>query len=107
MYLDNVVFCHTCEDEDRFLERVPGHEDSVKVYGKTAIPRGKYQLVTSDSAHFGRVLPEVLNVPGFAGIRVHGGNTAEDSAGCILVGQVKTQTGVAKCANWESKLGWR
>ena len=98
MYLDGVTFCHTCEDEDRQLENVPGHENSTKVYGKTAIPRGKYRLVTSMSPRFGRILPEVLKVPGFTGIRIHGGNTAEDSAGCILAGQIKTATGVAKSA---------
>ena len=43
MYLDNVFFCHTCEDEDRFLEG----EVTEKVYGKTAIPRGLYKVTTS------------------------------------------------------------
>lgn len=98
MYFEGHAFCHTCEDEDRFLENVPGHENSTKVFGKTAIPRGKYRMITSESPRFGRILPEVLHVPGFTGIRIHGGNTAEDSHGCILVGQIKTATGVAKCA---------
>lgn len=98
MYFEGHAFCHTCEDEDRQLEEGPKHAGSTKVYGKTAIPRGKYQLITSMSPRFGRILPEVLKVPGFTGIRIHGGNTAEDSAGCILVGQIKTSTGVAKSA---------
>ena len=94
MYLNNGVFCHTCEDEDRRLE-----DGKEKVYGKTAIPRGRYRLVTSFSNRFQRVLPEVLDVPGFTGIRIHGGNTAEDSHGCVLVGKVRTSTGVAQCAD--------
>ena len=94
MYLDNVFFCHTCEDEDRFLEG----KVVEKVYGKTAIPRGLYKVTTSQSYRFKRVLPEVLDVPGFTGIRVHGGNTAEDTLGCILVGQVRTSRGIAQCA---------
>lgn len=94
MYFEGHAFCHTCEDEDRFLEANAGRKE----FGKTAIPRGKYRMITSESPRFGRILPEVLNVPGFTGIRIHGGNTAEDSHGCILVGQIKTATGVAKCA---------
>lgn len=93
-YLDNVFFSQTCEDEDRFLE----NHVTEKVYGRTAIPRGKYRLVTSFSNRFQRVLPQVLDVPGFSGIRIHGGNRAEDSSGCILVGLVRTQSGIAQCA---------
>lgn len=98
MYLDNVRFCETCEDEDRFLERSLEDVSERKVYGRTAIPRGRYRLVTSFSEHFQRVLPAVLDVPGFSGIRIHGGNDASDSLGCILVGQVRTSSGIAKCA---------
>lgn len=90
MYLDNVFFCHTCEDEVR---------EGVKVYGKTAIPSGSYKVTTSFSQRFQRVLPLVLDVPGFQGIRIHGGNRAEDSHGCILAGQVRTSRGIAQCAN--------
>lgn len=95
MYLDNVFFCHTCEDEDRFLE----NHVTEKVYGRTAIPRGSYRAITSMSHHFGRILPEVLDVPGYAGIRIHGGNRAEDSLGCVLVGKVRTSSGIAQCAD--------
>lgn len=95
MYLDNVFFCHSCEDEDRFLEG--GVVE--KVHGRTAIPRGKYRLITSFSNRFQRVLPLVVDVPGFSGIRIHGGNRAEDSLGCILVGKVRTSSGIAQCAD--------
>lgn len=93
MYFEGHAFCHTREDEDRFLE-----DGGAKETGKTAIPRGKYRLITSESPRFGRILPEVLHVPDFTGVRIHGGNTAEDSGGCILVGQIRTATGIAKCA---------
>lgn len=93
LYLDGKFFSESCEDEDRRLE-----EGGVKVQTRTAIPRGKYKLVNSFSHHFQKVLPEVLDVPGFAGVRIHGGNRAEDSQGCILVGKVRTRDGIAQCA---------
>ena len=99
MYLDNVKFCETCEDEDRHLEDVLNSIKEAKVYGRTAIPRGTYRLTTSYSPRFGKVLPEVHDVPGFSGIRLHGGNRPEDSLGCVLVGKVRTATGIAQCAD--------
>lgn len=99
LYLDNVFFCQSCEDEDRFLERSQQDISERKIDGKTAIPRGRYRLTTSFSNRFQRVLPLVLNVPGFDGIRIHGGNTAEDSHGCILVGKVRTSSGIAQCSD--------
>lgn len=57
-----------------------------KVYGKTAIPEGTYEMVLSYSPRFKKILPEILNVPNFTGIRIHCGNSSADSSGCILVG---------------------
>lgn len=99
MYLDNVFFCQTCEDEDRFLERSIEDISERKVYGRTAIPRGRYRLLVTFSNRFQKPLPIVLDVPGFDGIRIHGGNRAENSHGCILVGKVRTSTGIAQCAD--------
>lgn len=93
LYVDGLRTCFTCEDEDRRLEK-----QGVKVYGKTAIARGVYDLEVSYSNRFKRELPAVLGVESFTGIRMHGGNRAEDSLGCILLGQVRTSAGVAKCA---------
>lgn len=93
MYRNGVKFCETCEDEDRHLEANP----NAKVKGLTAIPRGRYKLTTSFSHRFKKVLPEVLNVPGFTGVRIHGGNRAEDSEGCVLAGRVRIQDGIAQC----------
>ena len=73
-----VSFCHTLEDTVRTGE---------KVMHKTAIPSGRYRLIMSYSNRFKRVMPQLMNVPGFEGIRIHPGNTADDSSGCILVGK--------------------
>lgn len=58
----------------------------VKVQSKTAIPKGKYELKLSMSNRFKKLMPEVLNVPMFTGVRIHGGNTHEDTEGCPLLG---------------------
>ena len=76
LFVDGKFFCYTLEDVIR----------DVKVYGETAIPAGEYEVRLSPSPRFQKVLPEVLEVPNFVGIRIHAGNTAEDSHGCILVG---------------------
>lgn len=99
MYANGLRFCVTCEDHDRKLEA-----GGTKVFGKTAIPRGIYKLITSFSNRFQRVLPQVLDVPGFEGIRFHGGNAAEDSSGCILIGKVRTSTGIAQCADTVNRM---
>lgn len=101
MYVNGLHFAFTCEDEDRHLETVGIKE---KIYGRTGIPRGTYPLAVTFSQRFQRELPYVAGVPGFEGIRIHGGNRAEDSLGCILVGQVRTATGIAQCAATVKRL---
>lgn len=66
------------------LEDVPR---KIKIAGKTCIPIGTYRIILNYSNRFKRIMPLLLNVPGFEGIRIHPGNTAEDTSGCILVGK--------------------
>ena len=79
LYVDGKWFCYTLEDEVR----------KVKVYGETAIPEGRYRVQTTYSNRFKKMLPLLYNVPGFSGIRIHSGNTDDDTDGCILVGNTK------------------
>lgn len=84
--------CFTLEDE----VREPGGSDTAvtpawvatwKVPNVTAIPRGRYRVVITASPHFGCDLPLLVNVPGYTAVRIHWGNKAADTDGCILVGQ--------------------
>ena len=83
LYIDDVYFCDTVEDAVREIK--PDGEG--KIFGQTAIPHGTYKVILSMSAKFKRILPSILDVPHFTGIRIHSGNTAKDSHGCILVGK--------------------
>lgn len=96
LYIDGTFFCYTLEDIVRDLKDLnnDGDFDDVgegKVYGKTAIPYGEYNVVLSMSNRFKKVLPEVLNVPGYSGVRIHAGNTDKDTHGCPLVGMTKSK----------------
>lgn len=80
--------CDILEDTVRNSAKIVLHK-FVKIYGKTAIPYGKYKIVMSYSSRFKKTLPELLNVPLFNGIRIHPGNTADDTEGCLLPGKNK------------------
>ena len=82
LYLDGIFFAYTCEDTDRNMNG----NCSKKVQDQTAIDAGRYRVVLSYSNRFKKYLPELLEVPCFTAIRIHGGNTAENSEGCILIG---------------------
>lgn len=106
MYINGTYFCDTLEDTDRGLTQEMNLDiiDKIKVYGKTAIPTGRYRVELTKSKKFGRVLPLLYNVKGFEGIRIHRGNTDEDTLGCILVGQNKAVGKVINSAMAEQNL---
>ena len=89
LYIDGVYFCDTIEDTDRELyQTMPITEiKAKKKQDITAIPYGEYKVVLSMSPRFRKVLPEILNVPGFTGVRIHSGNTQYDSSGCLILGK--------------------
>lgn len=78
LLINDKHLCDTLEDRVR--------PEGEKVYGKTAIPEGKYEIELTHSPRFKKILPEILNVPNFSGIRIHTGNSSKDTEGCILVG---------------------
>lgn len=82
--IDGVFECYTLEDVDRKLENGGG-----KIYAKTAIPRGRYELIMNFSNRFQTYMPLLLNVPQYEGVRVHVGNFAKNTEGCILLGDTK------------------
>jgi hypothetical protein len=87
MFVDGVFECYTLEDTVREIAGVP--VGVWKIAKITAIPSGRYRVVVNFSKHFQKELPELLNVPGFDGVRIHSGNGPADTEGCILVGQTK------------------
>ena len=86
-YIDGKYQCETLEDVIR--------PDKVKVYGETAIPRGEYEVVINFSEKYQRPMIQIMNVPMFEGIRIHSGNKAEDTEGCILVGTSRSNDWIA------------
>lgn len=104
LYIDGEYFADTLEDRDRGLTQDMDLEDilRIKVYGETAIPTGTYRIdMNTISPKFkdrswakpykGKI-PRLLDVPGFDGVLLHPGNSANDSLGCVLVGN-NTQVG--------------
>lgn len=92
--IDGKHFCYTVEDTVR----------DKKIAGITAIPYGKYKIIVNMSPRFKRLLPRLLDVPNFAGVLIHAGNTAKDSEGCILMGMGRTANGVSLSRDAMSQL---
>jgi hypothetical protein len=80
-YIDGEFAYFTLEDTDRYLE-----SGNAKIPKETAIPRGKYRVTISYSNRFQKMMPQILDVPQFTGIRIHAGNVVTDTEGCVLIG---------------------
>ena len=79
LYVDGTYQCYVLED----VVRLPG----IKIVGNTAIPAGTYKVIINMSPGKKKLLPRLLDVPGFEGILIHSGNTDADTEGCLLVGE--------------------
>lgn len=104
--IDGKYFCKILEDKDRGLLATMSIEElkSLKIHGKTAIPKGRYQIVLSYSNRFKKYLPELLHVPAYEGIRIHPGNYAEDTEGCLLPGNTQVPDAVLNSVKTFDKL---
>lgn len=101
LFINGVYECDTLEDQDRGLTSQMSLEEikAKKVYGVTAIPYGTYKIdMNTVSPKFkdrswakfcGGKLPRLIDVKGYEGVLIHVGNKAEDTLGCILVGENK------------------
>lgn len=87
VYIDDRFFCFGLEDAYH----------ANKIAGQTRIPAGTYDvrvrqygpmnaryLKVFGAMHHGML--EIKNVPNFTDILIHCGNSADDTAGCLLVG---------------------
>ena len=100
--IDGEYFCDTLEPTWRDYAH-----GGRKIAGRSAIPEGRYAVVISWSPKFRKWLPILLGVPNFSGIRIHAGNTADDTEGCILVGQNRIVGNVLDSALWLYRLKQR
>lgn len=115
VYVDNAYWCNALEDTDRGLtdKMSEAQIKAVKIYGQTAIPAGVYEVRLSLSPKFssrawalryGGLIPEIVGVKGFSGIRIHPGNKPEDTLGCILPGINSVKGQVTRSTEWYYKL---
>lgn len=88
LYINNEYFSDALEDPDRGLTDSMSLEEikRIKIKGNTCIPYGTYNVTITYSPRFKRNLPLINNVKGFDGIRIHSGNTPQDTEGCLLLG---------------------
>ncbi len=106
LYINGQRICETLEDTDRGLRSdMPlATIKQLKVKGQTAIPTGTYQVTITYSPKFKKMLPLLTGVPGYDGIRIHSGNRAKDTEGCILCGR-NTEVGmVTNSRYWTNKV---
>lgn len=91
LYVDGKYFSDVLEDVDRGLDSSMSESEILKkkVKGQTAIPTGHYVINITYSPKYKRMMPLLLDVKGFSGIRIHSGNSSKDTEGCLIVGKNK------------------
>ena len=115
LFVNGERICESLEDTDRGLKSsfTDAAIKAIKIAGKTAIPTGTYKVVLSVSPKFknkswakkyGGLVPEIVNVKGFAGIRLHPLTSAEESLGCVGVGENKVKGGLVNSVKTYYKL---
>jgi hypothetical protein len=92
--IDGIFECFTLEDKER----------PVKIKGETAIAKGTYKVIINQSNRFKRLLPLLIDVPDFEGVRIHSGNSNHDTEGCILVGQSRNKNYIGQSRKAFDKL---
>jgi hypothetical protein len=95
LYINEEYFCFVLEDVVRYGQKIPG---------ETAIPYGTYPITMETSPRFGPDCLTVRNVPDFTGIRIHSGNTAADTEGCLIVGYQLTEQDIIKPGTTKTAL---
>ena len=98
-YTSEKYLCDTLEPPciemkvDRTVEEVLNDKSLLKSIKPCAIPEGEYRISMTYSPKYKRQLPLITGDSRFnslwQGIRIHAGNTAKDTQGCILVGENK------------------
>jgi hypothetical protein len=106
LLINGEFFCYVLEDMDRGLHSSLSVTEisQRKVYAETAIPSGTYKVVITFSPRFKEYMPLLLNVKGFQGIRIHSGNTASHSEGCLICGMTTSKDFVGQSKIAYSKL---
>lgn len=106
LYIDEEYFCDTLEDKDRGLtdDMTVSEISNIKIKKETAIPTGTYKVTITYSNRFKKNMPLINDVKGFEGIRIHSGNTNQDTEGCILVGFNKVKGNVINSRDTYNKL---
>ncbi len=87
-------FGFTVEDTDRGLYASDPIASILarKVADQTCIPYGRFRVKTTMSAKYGRMMPLILDTPGFRGCRIHSGNSDQHTSGCVLPGMTRDVT---------------
>lgn len=106
LYVNGTFFCFTLEDYCRDSNKDGDLQDpgEKKVFGKTCIPQGEYKVILNQSTRFKKLLPLLIDVPGFSGIRIHNGNIPDHTEGCILVGSTRAENFVGNSIDTLARL---